>query len=412
MSPLLHLVRRRLLHEWPQTAILVACLGVAVLLPLAGRMLLERHGQELRSRAATTPLVIGGAGSRLDLVLASLYFRSAELPTLPLGLVESLAARGGVSLIPLHLRFTSQGVPLVGTELDYFEKRRIEVAAGGWLRRLGDCLLGAAAARELGLGPGDRVLTDPLDAYLVAGAAPVSLRVAGVLAETGGPDDRTIFIDLATAWLVEGLLHGHAEPVELPQAAVFGRDGELFLLAEGIREFTEVTEANLASFHLHGEPAELPVNAILAFPQDLRRGTLLSSRVASDPLLQAVRPAEVIEELLDSVLRLKRAFDAAAAALLATTVVLAALIVALSLRARRGELRSMAAIGAPRRAIVLLVASEIAAVLLLSVILGFAGAKAIERWSPGLSGWWPASQRTASSEPQASQSTIPRSSFR
>lgn len=412
MSSLLHLVRRRLLHEWPQTAILVACLAVAVLLPLAGRMLLERHGQELRSRAATTPLVIGGAGSRFDLVLASLYFRPAQLPMLPLGLVESLGARDGVPLIPLHLRFTARGLPLVGTELDYFGKRRLEVAEGVALRRLGDCLLGASAARELGLGPGDRVLTDPRDAYLVAGAAPVSLRVAGVLAETGGPDDGAIFVDLATAWLVEGLLHGHAEPVELPQAAVFGRDGELFLLAEGIREFTEVTEENLASFHLHGDPAELPVSAILAFPEDLRRGTLLASRAATDPLLLAVRPSEAIEELLDSVLRLKRAFDAAAAALLATTVVLSSLIVALSLRARRGELRSMAAIGASRRAIALLLASEIAAVLLLSIALGFAGAKAIERWSSGLAGWWPASQAASASETASPQSAIHRSSFR
>ena len=71
-SPLL--IARRLAHEWPQTAILVACLAVAVLLPLAGRLLLDRYGEALRSRAASTPLVVGAAGSPIELVLASLYF--------------------------------------------------------------------------------------------------------------------------------------------------------------------------------------------------------------------------------------------------------------------------------------------------------------------------------------------------
>lgn len=387
MSALLHLVRRRLLHEWPQTLILVACLAVAVLLPLAGRMLLERHGRELRSRAAETPLLIGGAGSRFDLVLASLYFRAADLPDLPLGRVESLVGDGTVAAIPLHLRFTAQGRPLVGTELDYFGRRRLGLAEGTLPRRLGDCVLGAAAAAALRAGPGDRVLTDPQDPYLVAGAAPVSLRVVGTLAPSGGPDDEAVFVDLATAWLVEGRMHGHADPVALPEAAVFGRDGELFLLAEGIREHTEVTEENLASFHLHGDAASLPVSALLAFPEDPRASVLLASRAASDPQLQAVAPAEAIEELLDAVVRLKRFFDAAVAALAAATLLLASLIVALSLRARRGELRSLAAMGVSRAAILRLVAAEVAAVLLLAGALGVAGAAVIERWSPQIGRW-------------------------
>jgi putative ABC transport system permease protein len=387
VSALPHLVKRRLLHEWPQTLILVACLAVAVLLPLAGGMLLDRHGRELRHRAAETPLLIGGAGSRFDLVLAALYFRPADLPDLPLGRVEAIAEVGATAAIPLHLRFTAQGRPLVGTEIDYFTQRQLAIAAGSMPRRLGDCVLGATAAASLRAGPGDRVMTDPQDPYLVAGAAPVSLRVAGTLAPSGGPDDEAVFVDLATAWLVEGRMHGHADPVALPEAAVFGRDGELFLLAEGIREFTEVTDENLASFHLHGDPAALPVSAVLAFPQDRRAAVLLASRVASDPLLQAIEPSEAVEELLDAVLRLKRFFDAAVASLAAATLLLAALIVALSIRARRGELRSMAAMGISRGAIVRLVAAEVLAVLLLAASLGAAGAIAIERWSPQVGAW-------------------------
>ena len=53
------LVLRRLAHDWAQTALLTACLAGALLIPIAGRMVLERTGAELRRRAAETPLAVG-----------------------------------------------------------------------------------------------------------------------------------------------------------------------------------------------------------------------------------------------------------------------------------------------------------------------------------------------------------------
>jgi putative ABC transport system permease protein len=387
MSGTLLIIRRRLLHEWPQTAILVGCLATVLLLPLAGRLLLDRYGEALRRRAAETPLVVGAAGSRFDLVLAALYFRPAALPTLPMGVLDAIDPGPGGRAIPLHLGFTARGHPIVGTELDYLAARGLRVAEGGGWRRLGDCVLGAEVAAQLGVAVGDRLFSDPRDAYDLAGAAPVALRVVGVLAPSGSADDAALFVDLATAWMLEGFLHGHAEPVALPEAMVFGREGERFHLAEGIREHYEVTEENLGSFHLHGDISEMPIGAVLLFPTRERDRTLVEGRLAGRGDLQAIRPAIAVEELLGTILRVKALFDAITLVLAATTVLLVGLVVALSLRARRGELRSMAALGASRGTLRRLVIGEILAVLLIAALCGLVGAWAVDRAAPDLARW-------------------------
>ena len=387
MSGTLLIIRRRLLHEWPQTLILVGCLATVLLLPIAGRLLLDRYAEALRSRAAETPLLVGAAGSRFDLVLAALYFRPAALPPLSMALLDAIDAGPGGRVVPLHLGFTARGRPVVGTELDYLQARGLRVAEGGGWRRLGDCVLGAGVAAELGVAVGDRLFSDPRDAYDLAGAAPVALRVVGTLAPSGSADDDAVFVDLATAWMLEGLLHGHAEPTALPESMVFGREGERFHLAEGIREQYEVTEENLASFHLHGEVAEMPIGAVLLFPARERERTLVEGRLAGRRDLQTLRPAIAVEELLGTILRVKGLFDAITLVLGATTVLLVGLVVALSLRARRGELRSMAALGASRGALRRLVLGEILAVLLLAALVGLAGAWGVDRAAPDLGRW-------------------------
>ncbi len=378
------LVARRLAHEWPQTAILVACLAVTVLLPLAGRLLLDRYSESLRQRAAATPLVVGAAGSPIELVLASLYFEPAALPTIPYGEVLSLDAEADVLAVPLSLRFTARGHPVVGTRFDYFGRRGLRPASGSLLQRLGDCVLGASAARDLGVSTGDALFTDPREAYDLATAPPLKMLVRGVLEASGTPDDDAVFVDLRTAWILEGLLHGHADPVKLPEAAILGRDGERIVLDEGIREYYEVREDNLAGFHLHGEESAMPISAILVFPENDRIGTIIEARLDEPESRQAVRPALVIDGLLATVVRVKRLFDAITVLLGTTTILLAGLVIALSLRARRGEILVMQAMGASPWTVRRIVLGEVVAVLLAAATAGAIAAWAAAQAAPDL----------------------------
>lgn len=378
------LIARRLAHEWPQTAILVACLAVTVLLPLAGRLVLDRYSASLRQRAAATPLVVGAAGSPIELVLASLYFERAELPPIPFGEVAALDGDPALLAIPLSLRFTARGHPLVGTRYDYFDVRGLRVASGSLLQRLGDCVLGASVARALGLSTGDALFSDPREAYDLATAPPLKMLVRGVLEASGTPDDDAVFVDLRTAWILEGLLHGHADPVELPEAAILGRDGERIVVDEGIREHYEITDENLGGFHLHGEESAMPVSAILVFPRNERAGTIAEARLDEPESRQAVRPAVVIDGLLATVVRVKRLFDAITLVLAVTTVLLAGLVIALSLRARRGEILVMRAMGASPWTVRRIVFGEIVAVVLAAVAAGAVAAWALSHAAPDL----------------------------
>ncbi len=378
------LVVRRLAHEWPQTAILVACLAVSVLLPVAGRLLLDRYAESLRSRAAATPLVVGSAGSPIDLVLASLYFQKAELEPLPFAEVTALDQNRDLLAVPLCLGFTARGHPVVGTRLDYFEVRGLMAASGHLLQRLGDCVLGAAVAQELGIAAGDELFSDPREAYDLATAPPLKMRVRGVLAPRGTPDDEAVFVEVRTAWILSGLLHGHADAISMPATTIIGRDGGEIVLDEGIREYYEVREDNLAGFHLHGEEGSMPVSAILVFPRSERAGTIAEARLDEPESRQAVRPALVIDDLLATVVRVKRLFDGVVAVLVVVTALLAALVIALSIRARRGEILVMGAIGASPWTIRRVLAGEILAVLVAAIVLGAAGALVIAELGAGL----------------------------
>ena len=88
---------------------------------------------------------------------------AAERPEL-VAVGPILVAPGSVGLaraIPLHVGLAAGGQPIVGTELAYFEWRGLELAAGRSMASLGECVLGAEAAKRLGAGPGDAVVSSP-----------------------------------------------------------------------------------------------------------------------------------------------------------------------------------------------------------------------------------------------------------
>ena len=381
------LVLRRLAHDRVQTLLLVACLAGACLVPVAGRLVLDRTGAELRRRAAETPLVVGVAGSPIELVLASLYFDRVEIGMLPYAETLALDPDPAVLAVPIALGFTARGVPIVGTRYDYFERRGLRAARGRLPQRLGDCVVGARVAETLAIAPGDGLFSDPREAYDLATAPPLRMRVRGVLAPTGTADDEAIFVDLRTAWLLEGLLHGHAEPMTLPESVILGRDGERIVVDEGIREYHEVTDENLAGFHLHGELGEMPTSAILVFPRDRKAETIAAVRLDEPESRQAVAPTAVVGDLLDRVVKVARIFDLVTVVLVLTTLVLSSTTVVLSIRARRGELLAMRAIGAGPWTIRTLIAGEVLAVVATAMGLGVLAAWWLGAMVPDLVRW-------------------------
>jgi putative ABC transport system permease protein len=370
-----------------QTGILVMGIAVTLYLPLTVNRLVVRYQSGLMQRAAATPLVAGGLGSRFDLVLHALYFRGAVPRMLRMADVDAMRETGYAEPVPLYVRFTARHAPIIGTTLDYFPFRRLRIARGELPVRLGDCVLGAEAAAALNLSPGDRLMTDPENVFDIAGAYPLKMRVVGVLARAGSPDDRAVFVDVKTAWVIAGIGHGHQDVTRTntDENVVLNRDASNVTANAALPEFTEITPENIASFHFHGSPADFPVSAVLPVPADEKSATLLRGRYqGADATVQVLVPRSVVEELMGLVFRIKRFFDANAALVAGATGMFLALVVMLSLRLRRPEMETMHRLGCARGMMVKLVVAELAAIGVASAILAAAGAfltlQAVSLW--------------------------------
>jgi len=370
----LYIAWRYLGFNKARTLTLVTCVTLIAFLPLALELLLDESERQLVSRAEATPLLVGAKGSALDLVMNSLYFGDTVPELISMAAVDRIADSELALSIPLYVRFKARGFPIVGTTLDYFDFRGLELAAGRQLTVLGECVLGARVARELELGPGDSLLSSPETVFDLAGIYPLKMRVAGVLAESHGPDDLAVFVDVKTAWVIQGLVHGHADlqNVTDPTLVMQRSDGNVTATAK-LLQFTEITPENIDSFHFHGDPAGYPITGVIALPNDEKAGAILRGRyIGSDPAnenQQIEVPGKVVGELLDTIFRIKSILDAVILVVGIATLLALALVFALSLRLRQREVQTIFKLGCSRATIARLMAAEIAIILLMSGVL-------------------------------------------
>ncbi len=388
MNGPLFLAWRYVLHHRLQTALLVASVTLTLGLPLAVQVLVQRYSEQLLARAQSTPLVAGARGSRYDLVLHALYFRGAAPPGMQAGDAKKLREEELGLAIPLYARFTAQGAPLVGTSLDYFYFRGLEAAEGHLPVRLGDCVVGAAAARKLGAHPGGALLTDSENVLDLAGAYPLKMRVTGVLAPSGSPDDDAVFADLRTVWIAQGLGHGHTDVVKHaePGTILKREDGNVVANA-ALTAYTEITATNLASFHFHGDEDTFPLGAVLIVPPDAKSAALLRGRYERHERVQLRVPGVEIEGLLGLVFKAKRFFDANFALVALATAGFLTLTVWLSLRLRARERETLFRLGCRRGTVALAMAAELGIIFVLSLLLAALAAGLMVAFEEPLSRW-------------------------
>lgn len=386
MRDVLYLAWRYLVFHRLKTIILVTSIMLIVYLPTGLNVVVEQSAEHLTARAEATPLLIGANGSPLELALNSLYF-SPEHPEL-IDYAEAIAVTesGLADAIPLYVRFRSRGHPIVGTSIDYFGFHHLNLASGRPMAVLGECVLGAAVAESLGVQPGDSVLSSTETVFDLAGVYPLKMKVVGVLERSFTPDDDAIFADVKTAWVIEGLGHGHQDLARADAASgVLSRSDENIVANASVVQYNEITEANVDSFHFHGDLAGYPLTAVLAVPRNEKSGVILRGRYTSDDAQsQIVRPITVIEELLDTLLTIQQFIVAAVIIVGAATVATAALVFMLSLKLRRREIDTMHKIGGSRARVASILSAEVFIVVILSGMLAAAMNMITSQIGPGI----------------------------
>ncbi|MCA9273804.1 MAG: hypothetical protein KDA31_12260 [Phycisphaerales bacterium] len=364
-------------HKW-QTLIVSLCVAATVGLPVAAEWLLGHYERELSTRAASVPLVAGTKGSRFDLAFSSLYYRVLPIEPATMALADEIAADPGVIAVPMHARFTAHGMPLVAIGADYFDIRGLRAAEGTLPLMLGDAVLGASVAEELaeelGIGVGDSIFSDQRDLFDLSVPPPLKMKVVGVLERTGSADDHAVFTDIATAWVLEGLMHGHLDESQVDDKLVMARTPEHVALSPSMSSYNEITAENIASFHAHADPESLPITGVLIYPRDDKAKTLVKARINNVGRYQAIEPGELVDELFDVVFRVKIVFDWLIILMGAVTVLLVALVSILSTRLRRAELDTLEKIGASGVFRASLVSMQLVISITIGVLIGLAGA--------------------------------------
>ncbi len=372
MKDILFLAWSYLIYYRGRTAVIVASLTLVVFLPLTVQVLVHYYEAVLARRAQETPMVIGAPGSSYDLVLNSLYFKGRSLPTLPMETVYDLRDTDLATPIPMHVRHTAGGFPVVGTSPEYFQFRHLEVKRGRFPTMLGEVVLGANAAERLQAAPGDTILTDDRNLYDLTSDYPLSMRVVGILEAAKTADDDAIFTDVKTTWVIGGIGHGHKKSDDMTAPSKFRAVGEdATIMSSAVVEYQRITRENLDTFHFHGSLGELPLTAVIAVPSDNKAATILKGRLNVNEDRQLVEPRQVVASMMDIVLVIQRFLNTIFGVVLVSTLLLLALIIVLSVRIRESEFTTLRKIGCARTRLLAAPACELG--LLMAAGLIFAG---------------------------------------
>ena len=355
-----------------QTTALVFAIALLVFLPLAAHLLVWHYDQLLSGRAEQTPLLIGAKGNRFDLTLKALYFRTDYEDEIRQADWQAVRKMKLGTSYPLHLwhGLTQRNItgrqlapwPLVGTTSAYLDFRGLELRAGRRPEILGEILLGAAVARESGLGVGDMLVNQPRLNFDLSQGQQYELTISGVLAESGLHDDGAVFTDLKTTWILDGIGHGHADPTHSQPD-------------EDVAHYQKITRDNLNDFHFHGADDTFPLTALIVDPAGEDEAERQKSRIRiaahfnHTETRQALVPLDVVQELLDLVFAIQRLFNVNVMIIAAAVGGLFLLVVFLSLQLRRKEFETLFKIGIARKSMRQLVMAEYALIFGLALCL-------------------------------------------
>ena len=366
-----------------RTTVLVFCIAVAFALPSITFFSSSMIGNALRARGTQTPILIGKKGNEFDLTMSSLYFRSSVRDKLNMQELESVSVLHSGLTVPLYVNHTASQTPIVGTSVEYFTARNMQIDQGREFALLGEVVAGSSVAEEFNLQIGDTIRSDLQNLYNIAGAYPMTLQVVGIASHTGTPDDQCFLADTKTIWALDGILHGH-EKVTKDNSLNGQNSAENLEATAAIFMFAELTEQNRSEFHMHGEAKELPLSAVAVFPKSQEEHDIILGEFALSEMLQAVRPVEIVDSILDIVLRVQQGLWVYFSTVLLSTIAFVGITLVLSLQLRAEELRLIKRIGGSASTIRSMVIAE------LSIVVGAAlcVTAMVTTMALGVLQWW------------------------
>jgi putative ABC transport system permease protein len=357
------------------TTLLILGLSVAFYLPIFSYFAVEEVQEKLTERGTSSPILVGYKGDQFDLTMNALYYRGVVRDPITMSVQLDLADRGDGVSVPLHVHHTASQVPIVGTSLDYFSARSLQISIGRQFAVLGEVVAGAQAAQDFQLKEGDTIRSDVTNLYNIAGAYPMILQVVGILEESQTVDDNAFFVSVQTGWALDGLLHGHGVVTSKTSLNPEAKEGENLEATAAIFLFPEITEKNRGTFHMHGALPEMPIDSVLFFPDSQKSHDQVLGFLELSKVHHAVRPKIVIENILSIVFTIQAAMNGYFLVLCCSTLAFLSLIFSLRHRLRSDEFSLMQRMGGAKNIILVMLCTELFIVsfcaLLMAVLLSW-----------------------------------------
>jgi putative ABC transport system permease protein len=300
-----------------------------------------------------TDLIVGARSGSVQLLLYSVFRIGNATNNVTWQSYQDIAARSEVDwIVPISLGDSHRQFRVMGTVNAFFERykyrgdRALTFAQGHGLNDLYDAVIGADVAQALGYAVGDPiVVSHGLASFTQHDDQP--FRVAGIVAKTGTPVDRTVIVNLEAIeaihvdWQGGALAPGQSTPVDVIR--------QMDLTPTAITAAMVGVSSRLDIFGLQ--------RWINEYPQE--------------PLL-AVLPGVALQELWQIVGVAETALVAVSGMVVVTALLGMMAMIFSSLNERRREMAIWRAMGASPATILGLMVLEAALMAAIGAALGFA----------------------------------------
>lgn len=349
MTPLWYLTRRSIANRGLTVVLTIVAVALSVALLLGVERLRSDAREGFAQTISGTDLVVGARSGAVQLLLYSVFHIGDATNNVSWKSIQAIAEHPQVDwLVPLTLGDSHRGFRVVGTTAEFFERyryaadRALRFEAGRSFDDVFEAVIGAEVAARLGYAVGDAIV-------VAHGAGDVGFArhddkpftVAGVLARTGTPVDRSVLVSL------EGI-----EAIHLDWAGGARMPG-LNIPAEHVRRFDLAPkEVTAALVGLKSRVAVFRVQRhVNTYP---------------DEPLSAVLPGATLQQLWGIIAIVERALLAVSALVVLVGLAGLVAVVTASLGERRRELAILRSMGAGPRHVFALLALE-------SLVIGVAG---------------------------------------
>jgi len=202
--PILTLAIKSLWSRRGTALLTIGSLAVSVMLLLGVEKVKREARNSFTSTISGTDLIVGARSGGVQLLLYSVFRIGNAANNISIDSYSRIAAFPETAwTIPLSLGDSHRGFRVLGTTVDYFthyryaRKRSLSFRAGRQFEDIFDAVLGAEVAETLGYQIGDPIVVNHgIGAVGFAPHKDKPFRVAGILARTGTPVDRTVHVSL------------------------------------------------------------------------------------------------------------------------------------------------------------------------------------------------------------------------